>query len=70
MEAKVQLRQVMRLAHAKYYSNGKDKLYMTYTTGHPDNEQPNWVYFNVININAVKGADGTVTTTPVLEDIM
>lgn len=55
--------------YAKYYSNGKDKLYMTYTTGHPDNEQPNWVYFNVININAVKGADGTVTTTPVLEDI-
>lgn len=55
--------------YAKYYSNGKDKLYMTYTTGHPDNEQPNWVYFNVININAVKGADGTVTTTPTLEDI-
>lgn len=55
--------------YAKYYSNGKDKLYVTYTTGHPDNEQPNWIYFNVINIHAVADADGTVTTTPTLEDI-
>ena len=30
--------------YAKYYSNGKDKLYMTYTTGHPDNEWPCWLY--------------------------
>ena len=37
--------------YAKYQSNGKDKLYVTYTTGHPDNEMPNWVYFNVIGIN-------------------
>ncbi len=54
--------------YAKYHSNGKDKLYMTYTTGHPDNEQPNWVYFNVININA-KNNNGVVTTQPTLEDI-
>ena len=47
--------------YAKYYSNGKDKLYVTYTTGHPDNESPNWIYFNVININ--KGGE------PTLEDI-
>ncbi|MCR4602533.1 MAG: BNR-4 repeat-containing protein [Prevotella sp.] len=47
--------------YAKYYSNGKDKLYVTYTTGHPDNENPNWVYFNVINING--GGE------PTLEDI-
>lgn len=47
--------------YAKYYSNGKDKLYVTYTTGHPDNESPNWVYFNVINIS--KGGE------PTLEDI-
>lgn len=45
--------------YAKYYSNGKDKLYMTYTTGHPDNEQPNWLYFNVININ--KGGEPTLS---------
>lgn len=55
--------------YAKYYSNGKDKLYMTYTTGHPDNEQPNWLYFNVINLNATTNADGTVSTNPTLEDI-
>ncbi len=55
--------------YAKYYSNGKDKLYMTYTTGHPDNEQPNWLYFNVINLNATPNADGTVSTNPTLEDI-
>lgn len=47
--------------YAKYYSNGKDKLYFSYTTGHPDNEDPNWLYFNVVNIN---GTDG-----PQLEDI-
>ncbi|MBO4486624.1 MAG: BNR repeat-containing protein [Prevotella sp.] len=47
--------------YAKYHSNGKDKIYLCYTTGHPDNEQPNWLYFNVIDIN--KG-DG-----PILRDI-
>lgn len=46
--------------YAKYQSNGKDKLYLTYTTGHPDNEMPNWVYFNVVDIN---GGD------PILKDI-
>ncbi|MBO7266804.1 MAG: BNR repeat-containing protein [Bacteroidaceae bacterium] len=55
--------------YAKYYSNGKDKLYMTYTTGHPDNEWPNWLYFNVINLHPTKGADGTVSIAPALEDI-
>lgn len=48
--------------YAKYASNGKDKIYVTYTTGHPDNEQPNWVYFNAINING--GGE------PTLEDII
>lgn len=37
--------------YAKYQSNGKDKIYLSYTTGHPDNELPNWLYFNTININ-------------------
>ncbi len=55
--------------YAKYYSNGKDKLYMTYTTGHPDNEQPNWVYFNVINLHATTDAEGRVSVAPTLEDI-
>jgi len=36
--------------YAKYQSNGKDKIYMTYTTAHPENQNPNNVYFNYINI--------------------
>ncbi len=55
--------------YAKYHSNGKDKIYVAYTTGHPDNEWPNWLYFNVINLNAKKNSDGTVTTTPQLADL-
>ena len=55
--------------YAKYYSNGKDKLYMTYTTGHPDNEQPNWVYFNVINLHATTDTEGRMSVDPTLEDI-
>ncbi len=56
--------------YAKYYSNGKDKIFFTYTTGHPDNEQPNWVYCNVVNINATKNAStGKVTSNPILEDV-
>ena len=43
--------------YAKYTSNGKDKIYMTYTTGHPDNEQPNYVYFNYVDINDLKLKD-------------
>lgn len=51
--------------YAKYASNGKDKIYVSYTTGHPDNEYPNWLYYNVIDIN--KQADGTYS--PHLEDL-
>lgn len=47
--------------YAKYQSNGKDKIYVSYTTGHPDNEMPDWLYFNVIDIN--KGAG------PILRDL-
>ena len=39
--------------YAKYASNGVDKLYVTYTTGHPDNEDPNWTYFNQIDIKTM-----------------
>ncbi len=51
--------------YAKYYSNGKDKIYLTYTTGHPDNENPNWIYFNYINVNTLKLEDvkGNVLST-------
>ena len=47
--------------YAKYASNGKDKIYVSYTTGHPDNEMPDWLYFNVIDINKGNG--------PVLRDL-
>ena len=47
--------------YAKYQSNGRDKIYLTYTTGHPDNEWPCWLYFNVIDINHGNG--------PILRDI-
>ena len=48
--------------YAKYASNGKDKIYLTYTTGHPDNESPNWLYFNYIDINSqqLKDIQGNV----------
>ncbi len=36
--------------YTKYASNGKDRIYLSYTTGHPDNEDPNWLYFNQVNI--------------------
>ncbi|MBQ3110783.1 MAG: BNR repeat-containing protein [Clostridia bacterium] len=51
--------------YAKYSSNGVDKLYVTYTTGHPDNEQPNWVYFNQINIEdmTLEDINGTTMST-------
>ena len=48
--------------YAKYLSNGKDKIYLCYTTGHPDNEMPDWLYLNVIDINHGNG--------PILRDIM
>ena len=47
--------------YAKYQSNGKDKIYLSYTSTHPDNEGTNWLYFNVIDINGGNG--------PILRDI-
>ena len=47
--------------YAKYQSNGKDKIFLAYTTGHPDNEMPDWLYFNVIDINNGNG--------PILRDL-
>ena len=38
---------------------------MTYTTGHPDNEPTNWLYFNAININTkqLEDVSGRVLST-------
>jgi hypothetical protein len=51
--------------YCKYTSNGKDKLYLTYTTGHPDNEYPNYVYYNYVDINSLQLKDitGTILST-------
>jgi len=54
--------------YAKYCSNGKDRIYLTYTTGHPDNEMPNWLYCNYIDIN-VSGEGASLTINPQLKDI-
>jgi hypothetical protein len=54
--------------YAKYTSNGVDKIYVTYTTGHPDNEQPNWVYFNAINIEDMTLEDVNGTTLSTIAD--
>jgi len=43
--------------YAKYASNGKNRIYLAYTTGHPDNEYPNWLYFNCIEIPSLKIVD-------------
>lgn len=51
--------------YAKYISNGKDKIYVAYTTGHPDNEYPNWLYCNVFDINTRQLSDmkGNILST-------
>lgn len=51
--------------YAKYMSNGKDRIYLTYTTGHPDNESPNYLYFNYINIRTLQLEDvkGNILST-------
>lgn len=51
--------------YAKYASNGKDKIYMSYTSTHPDNVSENWLYFNQIDINTmtVHDINGTLMRT-------
>ncbi len=51
--------------YAKYASNGKDKIYMSYTSTHPDNISDNWLYFNQIDINTMTMHDinGTLMRT-------
>lgn len=39
--------------YAKYMSNGKDKIYLAYTTTHPDNQPFNYIYFNYIDIQTL-----------------
>lgn len=37
--------------YAKYSHDGKNRIFLTYTTGHPDVENPNYLYYNYIDIN-------------------
>jgi hypothetical protein len=39
--------------YVKYGSNGKDRIYLTYTTVHPDPQYTNWVYYSEIDINTL-----------------
>ncbi|WP_162150101.1 BNR repeat-containing protein [Saccharicrinis fermentans] len=43
--------------YAKYASNGKDKIVMAYTTGHPDPTMPNYLYYNYVDINTLELKD-------------
>lgn len=43
--------------YAKYMSNGKEKIYLAYTTTHPDNQSVNYIYFNYIDINTFQLKD-------------
>ncbi len=36
--------------YAKYATNGKEKIYIAYTTTHPDNQTTNWIYLNCFDI--------------------
>ncbi len=39
--------------YAKYSSNGKDRIGFAYTTGHPDNEVPNWLYYSELEVTTL-----------------
>ena len=45
--------------YAKYASNGKDRIYLAYTTNHPDNQSENWIYLNSIDIHSYELSDIT-----------
>ncbi len=54
--------------YAKYHSNGKDRIMLAYTTGHPDNEYPNFVYFNTINIHTLQLEDAAGNVLSTIQD--
>lgn len=58
--------------YAKYTSNGKDTIHVTYTATHPDNVDPNSVYYNAIKFTdftegavkvEIQGITGNTLTT-------
>ena len=54
--------------YAKYFSNGKDQIMLAYTAGHPDNEYPNPVYFNTVDIHTMQLKDVAGRTLANIED--
>ena len=48
--------------YAKYTSNGKNRIFLAYTTTHPDNQRENWIYLNYVDIHtkALKDIAGNV----------
>lgn len=54
--------------YAKYVSNGKDKIYMAYTLGHPDNEFPNWLFCSVFNVRTLRLQDVQGHNLSVVDD--
>ncbi len=51
--------------YAKYASDGKDRIFLAYTTTHPDNQSENWIYLNYMDIHtkALKDIAGNVLST-------
>lgn len=39
--------------YAKYESDGKHKIFMTYTFTHPDNQNPNSLYYSYLDVNTL-----------------
>lgn len=48
--------------YAKYMSDGDSRIFLAYTTGHPDNEMPNHLYFNYVDVKTrqLKDVEGNV----------
>lgn len=60
--------------YAKYVTNGKDKIYLAYTTTHPDNRSVNYVYLNYVDIHTkelkdIKGNKLSTIGTAALHEV-
>ena len=60
--------------YAKYATNGKEMIYLAYTTTHPDNQSENWIYLNRIDIHSrelsdIKGEKLSQIGTPQLHEV-
>ncbi len=51
VDARLSESETNKRPYAKYASNGKDKIYFSYTYAHPDTASPNTLYCSYIDIN-------------------